>query len=242
MADEQEAQTTAQKKKQELTQSTEGQRTVNLNNLFEQINAGKVKELNVILKVDVQGSLEPIKSSLGQLSTDKVQLRVIRSSSGNITESDVMLAAASQGLIIGFNVGVETGARRLADIEGVDVRTYEIIYNLVDDVGKAIKGVLEPTFMEIIDGRAEVRAVFPSGKKDKAAGSYITEGKATRGATVRVRRGKKVIYESTVNSLRRFKDDVREVAAGYECGVGVEGFGEFQVADTLEFYHKEQSG
>jgi len=238
-----EAQNMAQRRKEQLAQANEtSQRGVNLNNLFEKITTGKVKELNVILKVDVQGSLEPIKASLGQLSTDKVQLRVIRSSSGNITESDVMLAAASQGLIIGFNVGVETGAHRLADVEGVDVRTYEIIYNLVDDVSKAIKGVLEPTFVEVIDGRAEVRAVFPSGKKEKAAGSYITEGKATRGIAVRVRRGKKVIYESTVNSLRRFKDDVREVAAGYECGVGVDGFGEFQEGDVLEFYHKEQSG
>jgi translation initiation factor IF-2 len=215
-------------------------RAVSLDNLFDQISTGEVKELNVILKADVQGSIEPIRSSLERLGTDKVQVRIIHSSSGNITESDVMLAIASKGLIIGFGTGIEAGAKRLADVEGVDIRSYDVIYNLVDDVEKALKGMLEPTYVEVIDGRAEVKAVFPS-KKLKVAGVAVTDGKATRGAQVRVRRGDQVVAESTVASLRRFKDDVKEVASGYECGVGLKDFDAFEVGDLLEFFRKERS-
>jgi translation initiation factor IF-2 len=221
-------------------QQTMAPRAVSLDNLFDQINTGEVKELNVICKADVQGSIEPIRSSLERLGTDKVQVRIIHSSSGNITESDVMLAIASKGLIIGFGTGIEAGAKRLADVEGVDIRSYDVIYNLVDDVEKALKGMLEPTYVEVIDGRAEVKAVFPS-KKMKVAGVAITDGKATRGAQVRVRRGDKVVIESTVASLRRFKDDVKEVATGYECGVGLKDFDDFAVGDILEFFRKEKS-
>ncbi len=217
-------------------------KSVKLDNLFDQISAGQVKELNVILKADVQGSIEPIRSSLEQLGTEEVKVRVIHSGSGNITESDVMLAIASKGLIIGFNTGCEPGARRLADVEGIDIRHYDVIYNLVDDVGKALKGMLEPTYVEVIDGRAEVRALFPAGKKEKAAGVYVTEGKVTRGASTRLRRGEEVVVESIVSSLRRFKDDVKEVAAGYECGVGIKDFSEFQVGDILEFFRREKAG
>jgi translation initiation factor IF-2 len=216
-------------------------RAVSLDNLFDQISTGEVKELNVILKADVQGSIEPIRSSLERLGTDKVQVRIIHSSSGNITESDVMLAIASKGLIIGFGTGIEAGAKRLAEVEGVDIRSYDVIYNLVDDVEKALKGMLEPTYVEVIDGRAEVKAIFPS-KKLKVAGVAVTDGKATRGAQVRVRRGEQVVTESTVASLRRFKDDVKEVASGYECGVGLKDFDAFEVGDILEFFRKEKSG
>jgi translation initiation factor IF-2 len=215
-------------------------RAVSLDNLFDQISTGEVKELNVILKADVQGSIEPIRSSLERLGTDKVQVRIIHSSSGNITESDVMLAIASKGLVIGFGTGIEAGAKRLADVEGVDIRSYDVIYNLVDDVEKALKGMLEPTYVEVIDGRAEIKAVF-SSKKMKVAGVAVTEGKANRGAQVRVRRGDKVVVESTVASLRRFKDDVKEVASGYECGVGLKDFDAFEVGDILEFFRKEKS-
>jgi len=216
-------------------------RAVSLDNLFDQISTGEVKELNVILKADVQGSIEPIRSSLERLATDKVQVRIIHSSSGNITESDVMLAIASKGLIIGFGTGIEAGARRLADVEGVDIRSYDVIYNLVDDVEKALKGMLEPTYVDVIEGRAEVKAVFSSGKKLKVAGVAVTDGKATRGASVRVRRGEQVVVESTVASLRRFKDDVKEVASGYECGVGLKDFEDFEPGDILEFFRKERS-
>jgi translation initiation factor IF-2 len=217
-------------------------KSVKLDNLFDQISAGQVKELNVILKADVQGSIEPIRSSLEQLGTEEVKVRVIHSGSGNITESDVMLAIASKGLIIGFNTGCEPGARRLADVEGIDIRHYDVIYNLVDDVGKALKGMLEPTYVEVIDGRAEVRAIFPAGKREKAAGVYVTEGKISRGASARVRRQEQVVFESIVSSLRRFKDDVKEVAAGYECGVGIKDFSEFQVGDILELFRREKAG
>jgi len=216
-------------------------KSVSLSNLYEQVSTGQVKELNVVLKADVQGSIEPIRNSLEQLATDEVKVRVIHSSSGNITESDVMLAAASKGIIIGFNTSSAPGARRMAELEGVSIRYYDVIYNLVDDVGKALTGMLEPSQVEVIDGRAEIRAIFSAGKKAKAAGVYVTEGKVNRGASVRVRRQDEVIYESTVSSLRRFKDDVREVAAGYECGVGIKDFNEFEVGDILEFFRIEEA-
>lgn len=216
-------------------------KSVSLDNLFDQISAGRVKELNVILKADVQGSIEPIRSSLEQLGAEEVKVRVIHSGSGNITESDVMLAIASKGLIIGFNVDSEPGARRLADVEGVGIRHYNIIYNLVDDVDKALKGMLEPSYVEVIDGRAEVRAIFSVGRKETAAGVYVTEGKVTRGVSTRLRRGEEVVVESVASSLRRFKDNVKEVTAGYECGVAIEDFNEFQVGDILEFFRREKA-
>jgi translation initiation factor IF-2 len=216
-------------------------RAVSLDSLYDQISAGQVKELDVVLKADVQGSIEPITSSLERLATEQVQVRIIHSGSGNITESDVMLAVASKGLIIGFNTGIEAGAKRLAEVEGVDVRFYDVIYNLTDDVDKALKGMLEPHYVEVIEGRAEVKAIFPSGKKAKVAGVAVTEGKVSRGASARVRRGEEIVHESAVSSLRRFKDDVTEVAAGYECGVGIKDFDAFEVGDTLEFLRKEKA-
>jgi len=216
-------------------------KAVTLTNIFDQISSGKVKELNIILKADVQGSIEPIKNSLEQLSNDEVKVKVIHSGSGNIAESDVMLASASKGLIIGFNAGTEPGAKRAADAEGVAIRNYTVIYSLVDDVEKALKGMLEPTYVETIEGRAEVRAVFPAGKTVKVAGVYITEGKASRAASVRILREGNKLHESTVSSLKRFKDDAREVNTGYECGVGVKDFNDFEVGDTLEFYRLEEN-
>ncbi len=217
-------------------------RAVSLVNLYDQISTGGVKELNVILKTDVQGSIEPIRSSLERLATEEVQVKIIRSAPGNVTESDVMLAAASKGLVIGFGVSAEPGAKRQAETEGIDIRYYDVIYNLVDDVEKALKGMLEPTYVEVIEGHAEVKAIFPTGKAAKVAGVYINDGKVIRGTGVRVRRGEEVIQESVVSSLRRFKDDVKEVAMGYECGVGVEGFNSFEVGDILEFFRKERAG
>lgn len=214
---------------------------VSLNNLYDQISAGRVKELSVIIKADVQGSIEPIQSSLEQLGSEEVKVRVIHSGTGNVTESDVMLAIASRGLIIGFGVDTEAGAKRLAAAEKVDIRHYSVIYNLAEDVNKALKGMLEPTFAEVIDGRAEVRAVFPAGKGKNVVGAYITDGKASRNAKVRIRRREEVLSESAVSSLKRFKDNVREVATGYECGIGVADFNDFQVGDTLEFFRLEET-
>ncbi len=240
VANEQQAQALVEKHKKEIKEKA-SPKAVSLSNLYDQISAGQVKGLNVILKTDVQGSIEPIRSSLERLGTEEVQVRIIHSGTGNITESDVMLAAASKGLIIGFGVGTEEGARRLAHVEGVDIRHYDIIYNLVDDVNKALKGLLEPSLVEVIEGRAEVRAVFPAVKGTKVAGAYVAEGKATRNVQVRVRRGGEIVNESTVSSLRRFKDDVREVAAGYECGIGIKDFNDFQVGDVLEFVRVEKA-
>jgi len=226
---------------QRESESATSVKSVTLTNLFDQISKGKVKELNVILKADVQGSIEPIRSSLEQLITDGVKVKVIHTGSGNITESDVMLASASKGLIIGFNTGTEPGAKRAADTEGVAIRHYNVIYSLIDDVGKALKGMLEPTFVETVEGRAEVRAVFSVGKAGKVAGVYVTEGKVSRGASGRVLRQGNVVHDSTVSSLKRFKDDVKEVSAGYECGVGIKDFNDFEIGDIIEFYRVEES-
>jgi len=236
VAGERQARALIQKRLQEAQQ-----KSVRLDNIFDQISAGRIKEFNVILKTDVQGSIEPIISSLEQLDTEKVKVRIIHSGTGNITESDVMLAAASKGLVIGFNVSSEAGARRLSGIEGVDIRYYDIIYNLVDDVDKALKGLLEPSYIEVIEGRAEVRAIFTSGKRDKVAGAYVTEGKISRSTSVRVRRQAQVMAESVVSSLRRFKDDAKEVVAGYECGIGIKDFNDLQVGDILEFFRTEKA-
>jgi translation initiation factor IF-2 len=215
--------------------------SIRLDNLFDQITAGKVKELNIILKTDVQGSIEPIKTSLEHLATGEVKVRLLHSDSGNVTEGDVMLAIASEGLIVAFGAGIDPGAKKLAEVKGIDIHQYNIIYNLVDDVEKALKGMLEPVLVEVIEGKAEVRATFPGRKGIIIAGVYITEGKASRSAMVRVVRGGKVLAESTQSSLRRFKDDVKEVAAGFECGASVEGFNDFKEGDILEFFRREQS-
>jgi len=242
VADEKAAQAVIEKQRQLVAKEITAQKAVSLSNLYEQLSAGKVKELGIILKTDVQGSVEPIRNSLEKLSNDEIKVRILHSGPGNVTESDILLALASKGVIVGFNTSVEPGAKRLAEREGISIRLYDIIYNLIEDVDKALKGMLEPTEVEVIDGHAEIRAVFPAGKKEKAAGVYVTEGKVMRGGSVRVMRGGQKIHEAAISSLRRFKDDVREVAAGYECGVGIQGFNDFQVGDMLEFFHIEKSG
>ncbi len=216
-------------------------KAVSLTNIFDQISAGRVKELNIIAKVDVQGSIEPIKDSIERLSTEKVQVSLIHIGSGNVTESDVMLAIASKGLIIAFNTSVEAGAQSLAETEAIDIRHYTVIYDLLGDVEKALKGMLEPEYVEVIDGRAEVRAVFPSSKRRSVAGAYVTEGKVSRGAPVRVRRNNKILAESEIASLRRFKDDVKEVATGDECGIAIKDYNDFQVGDILEFFSRQKA-
>ena len=222
-----------------LSERQQEPKPVNLSNLYDQISTGRVKELNIIIKADVQGSIEPIKSSLEDLGTDEVKVRIIHSGTGNVTESDVMLATASNGIIIGFGVGASAGAKRLADLEGVSIRSYDVIYDVINDVSSALKGMLEPSYVEVIEGRAEVRDVFPAGKKAKVAGVYITEGKASRGASVRVLHGDKTVADSTIISLRRFKDDVKDVSSGYECGIRVKDFNSFEVGDILEIYKIE---
>ncbi|HAV10235.1 MAG TPA: translation initiation factor IF-2, partial [Dehalococcoidia bacterium] len=199
-----------------------------------------VKDLNIILKTDVQGSIEPIKNSIERQATEQVKARVIHASSGNISESDVLLALASDAIIVGFNTRAEQGAQKMAEMEKINIRYYDVIYDLIDDVSKAIQGMLEPTYAEVVIGNAEVRAVFDAGKSKKIAGIAVKDGKAARDASVRVIRNSKVVNDGRINSLRRFKDDVKEVAAGFECGIGIEGFSEFQVGDVLQFYRRER--
>lgn len=213
---------------------------VTLSNLLSQVSTGEVKGLNIILKTDVQGSIEPIKTSLERLGTEEIKVKVIHSGSGSITESDVLLALASKGIIIGFNTKPEPGARRLADLEGVSIRNYDVIYDLVEDVDKALKGMIEPTYVEVVEGQAEVLATFPAGKKGKVAGVRVREGKVSRDSLARILRGNEVVCESRVSSLRRFKEDVKEVSAGLECGVGIEGFIDFEIGDIIQFYRKEK--
>ena len=229
----------AQKMIQKRRDELQAARAINLTNLRDQISVGQVKDLNIIIKADVQGSIEPIRSSLQDLSTDEVQVRIIRSGTGNVTESDVMLAIASRAIIIGFGVGTQQGAQQMAEREDISIRNYKVIYELVNDVSSALQGMLEPTYVEVIEGRAEVRDVFSLPRKEKVAGVYVTEGKVNRNVSLRVIREQEVITETTISSLKRFKDDVREVASGYECGIGAKDFNDFKVGDILEFFSKE---
>jgi len=210
-----------------------------LSDLYAQIQAGQVKELCLVLKTDVQGSLDPIRSSLDQAGTDQVKVRIVRYGTGSITESDVTLAIASKGIVVGFNTRPEPGAKLLADSQGVDIRIYQVIYELIEDIEKALAGLLEPTYVDVMEGRAEVRAIFKV-KRAKIAGAFVTEGKVTRGAIARVLRNGEVIHESTISSLRHFKDDVKEMTVGFECGIGVDGFPDFEEGDIVESYRKER--
>ncbi len=220
--------------------STQQQRALSLDEFFAQAQAGAVKELDIILKADVQGSIEPIVNSVEKLGDEKLHAKFLHTGTGNISESDVTLAMASKAIVIGFSVQVDSAATRLAEANGVDIRTYDIIYRVVEDIDKALKGMLEPTFKDVVIGRAEVKQLFNLPHKKQIAGSMVSDGVIARNASVRVRRGDQIVFEGAVASLRRFKDDVREVAAGLECGIGLEGFNDFQVGDQLEFYRKEQ--
>ncbi len=238
---EREAKTLSQKRREKQQQSLSPLRAVSLEQLFAQIQEGKVKELNIILKTDVQGSIEPIKDFLEQLETEEIKVKVIHSGSGMATESDVLLALASKGIIIGFNTQTNPGAKRLAEMEGVDIRYYEVIYDLVDDVKKALKGMMAPTYVDVVEGHAEVRTIFPSDKFGRVAGVYISDGKMSRDALVKVIRQGKILHQSTLSSLKRFKENVKEVSAGFECGIGIEGFNQFEVGDIIEAYRKERA-
>lgn len=240
VADERAARALMEKHRQErASPGTAPSRAPTLDDLFARIKEGQVKELNLILKTDVQGSIEPLKNSVERLGTEEVRVKVIRSGSGNITESDVLLAIASRAIIIGFNTHPEPGARHLAEAEGVDIRFYDVIYNLVDDIQKAMVGMLEPVYQDVVEGHAEVIAIF-TVRKQKVAGARVTEGKISRGSPARVIRNAKVVRESTISSLRHFKDDVHEMTVGFECGIGLEGFNDFQVGDIIETYRKER--
>lgn len=221
-------------------QSDETQiRRVTLETISGDIAAGRVKELNVVLKADAKGSVEAIQSSLERLTTEEVYVRIIHASVGNVSESDVMLALASRAVIISFNVKTEPGAKRASDSEGIDIRSYNIIYELLEDTEKAVKGLHAPVIKEVVDGHAEVRAIFRV-KGGRIAGCMQTDGLVRRNSLARVLRNGEMLHESRVSSLRRFKDDVREVNAGLECGIGVERFETFEEGDIIEAFHTEE--
>jgi translation initiation factor IF-2 len=211
-----------------------------LDDIASQIKAGKVKELNIILKADVQGSLEPIMNSLGQLGNEGLRAHILHHGTGAISESDVMLAAASQAIVIGFAVDADNAARRLADQEGVDIRRYDVIYTMVEEIDRGLRGLLEPVYKETVIGKAEVRAVFRIPKQGKVAGCFVIEGSIARDARVRIFRAAEKIFDGYVHALKRFTEDVKEVQNGFECGVSVDNFNDYQEKDILEFYRKER--
>jgi translation initiation factor IF-2 len=213
---------------------------VSLEDLYQQIQAGDVKELDVVLKADVQGSVEALTEALSRLSTDEARLNILHASVGGITESDVLLASASNAVVIGFNVRPESKATEVAEREGVDVRLYTVIYDAINDVRDAMEGLLEPTLREKTVGRAEIRQVFSIPSFGVVGGSFVTDGKITRNAAVRLVRDHKVVYTGKVASLRRFKDDAREVASGYECGIGLENYADLKAGDIIEAYEMER--
>ena len=224
--------------REKLLQDTKAK--LSLDGLFSQIQAGNIKELNLIVKADVQGSVEAVKQSLLKLSNDEVAIRIIHGGVGAVNESDVSLASASNAIIIGFNVRPDSAAKETADREKVDLRLYKVIYNAIEDVEAAMKGMLDPIFEEKVIGHAEVRQTFKSSGVGMIAGSYVLDGKIVRNSKVRITRGEELIHEGELASLKRFKDDVKEVAAGYECGLVFEKFNDIQVEDKVEIYIMEE--
>ena len=209
---------------------------VSLDDLFSQIQSGNVKELNIVVKADVQGSVEAVKQSLEKLSNEEVRIRIIHGGVGAITESDVMLATASNAIIIGFNVRPEPSAKAFADEEKVDVRLYRVIYNAIEDITAAMKGMLDPVYEEKVIGHAEVRQLFKASGVGTIAGSYVLDGKFTRNSQVRILRDNIVVYEGELESLKRFKDDVKEVNTGYECGLVFKKFNDLKEGDIIEAF------
>jgi translation initiation factor IF-2 len=217
-----------------------GAARVTLEDLHKQIEAGEVKELRLVLKADVQGSVEALTESLERLSTDEVRLKVIHGSVGAVNESDVMLASASNAIVLGFNVKAEPKAASQAQSDGVDVRSYSVIYDVLNDVKAALSGMLAPEIRETVHGRAQVKQLFPISKVGTIFGCSVVEGKIIRTARVRIKRGDTLLGENTISSLKRFKDDVREVLQGLECGIGVEGIRGVQPGDIIEAYTTEE--
>jgi translation initiation factor IF-2 len=216
--------------------SGDGRGAFTLEDISAQIQASEVKELRVVLKTDVQGSLGAIRNALERLNTSEVRINIIRESAGDINESDINLASASDAVVIGFNTKLDPGAQRSVDATGVDVRLYDVIYKLTDDIGAALKGMLAPRVVEQVEGHAEVRMVIKAGKAGNIAGSYVTEGRILRSGSYRLLRGGQVIAEGRIESLKRFKDDVREVTTGFECGIGLSGSPEIEEGDIVECY------
>jgi translation initiation factor IF-2 len=213
----------------------DGSGRATLEDLYRQIQAGQAKELRIILKADVSGSLGAITHALDQLNQDEIRINVLHEGAGDITDNDIMLASASDAIIVGFSTKITETARRAADAEGVDVRLYDIIYKLTDDISAALQGLLEPEIVEVVEGRAEVRQIFRVGKSTVIAGCYVTDGRIVRGGA-RVWRNGKIVVTDKIESLRRFRDDVREVAANFECGIGLAGYNDLEEGDIIECF------
>lgn len=238
--DEKTARNMAELRKQKIkADSHQASNRVSLEDLYSQIQEGKVKELAIVVKADVQGSVEAIRQSLEKLSTDDVKVRVIHGAVGAITETDVTLAAASNALVIGFNVRPDGNATVQAEKENIEIKTYRIIYDAIEDVKSAMIGMLEPEYKEVVNGKAEVRMTYKISNVGTIAGCYVTDGKIVRNSEIRVIRGGIVIFESTLASLKRFKDDAKEVAKGYECGLSVEKFNDLKEGDVIESFTME---
>lgn len=216
-------------------------RALTLDEVVNQTPAGELKELNLVLKADVKGSVEAVRQSLENLTENNIKVRILHANSGGVTESDVLLASASKAIIIAFTVGIEPSADRLANRMGVEIRSYDIIYQLIEDVELALQGLLEPAVVDVILGRAEIREIFPTRGGVKIAGCRVVEGRITKGVTVRITRDGKVLEETTVNSLRHFRDEVNEATLGTECGIVLQGYNDFEQGDVLEA-HREERG
>jgi len=230
----------ARRRKREASEQT-AHAHVNLDTLFNEISAGKLKELIIILKADVRGSAEAVKGALEGLSGSEVKVKIIHAATGPVSDSDVMLAEASNGIILAFNTRTDPSARKRADATGVDIRTYTIIYQILEDIEKALVGMYEPVYNTVIDGHAEVRQLFKSSRLGQIAGSFVLDGTLRRGLNVRVIRKGQEIARSRCEGLKRFKDDVREVQAGYECGIVLSNFDKFEDGDQIEFFHEERA-
>lgn len=231
------ARSIAEKRKEKLREEhMRATSKISLEDLFDKMQHGELKELNIIVKADVQGSVEAVRQSIEKLTNDEVSVRVIHGGVGAITESDIMLASASNAIIIAFNVRPSAGAASRAESEKVDLRTYRIIYEAIEDIEKAMKGMLDPEFAEEVIGKAEIRMPFKVPNAGMVAGSYVLNGKITRNAKARLVRDSIVVYEGTIDSLRRFKDDVKEVAAGYECGIGLTNYNDIKEGDIIEAF------
>ncbi|MCU0519280.1 MAG: translation initiation factor IF-2 [Anaerolineae bacterium] len=238
VSDERVARAIAEKRTDEakLRELSRPSRPLSLDDFSSAIRAGQAQELSVVLKTDVQGSIEPIVTSINRLSTNDVKVNVIHAAAGTISESDMNLALASDAIVLGFRVSADAAAQRMADSEEMEIHTYEIIYRLVDDVEKALKGMLEPTYTEAVIGEAEVRQIFDISSLGKIAGCYITRGLARRNAKVRVIRNDAVVHDGAIDSLKRFAEDVREVRQNFECGIKLESFDGIAAGDRLQFY------
>jgi translation initiation factor IF-2 len=235
-----EAEALITKRQEEADQAFSRQRPMTLEDFLSRLQGGEIKELNLVIKADVQGSLEPIVTSLEGLGDQEHKVKILLQGTGNISESDISLALASDAIVIGFQVDIDAAARRLAEAEGVEIKTYKVIYNLIEDIELALSGLYEPIYEDRVTGHAQVRATFKLGNRGVVAGCYVIDGKIDHKAQIRVVRDRKLLYTDTIASLRRFTEDVDEVSTGYECGIVLENFKDFADGDILEAFVKER--